>query len=180
MDTSFIATNVRRLARKRMIPYAFFFMAIPISACSFLGILWLIQLRDAGFYITVIAVTIIVCAVLIRSVILLNRAIQNPLESYFVTELKRFGPLPQTIMQIDSESALYIGKIGSFVTQHWIISTRQVIIESSLSGVTTQAVLYVVRDDKTFWLINYSTGLEEFQVRLPVFEQSANTFSVQP
>jgi hypothetical protein len=53
-------------------------------------------------------------------------------------------------------------------------------IEFSISGVVGQEVMYVIKDDSTMWVITYATGAAEFEQRLPVFEQSASTFTIQP
>jgi hypothetical protein len=53
-------------------------------------------------------------------------------------------------------------------------------IEFAVSGVAGKEVVYVVKDDTTMWVISYATGAEEFDRRLPVFEQSALTFAIQP
>ncbi|MEE8152553.1 MAG: hypothetical protein V3T76_05915 [candidate division NC10 bacterium] len=41
-------------------------------------------------------------------------------------------------------------------------------------------LMYAIKSDNTMWAVNYSTGVEEFEQRLPVFEQSARTFNVRP
>lgn len=53
-------------------------------------------------------------------------------------------------------------------------------IEFNVSGVVGREVLYVIKDDGTMWVITYATGAEEFAQRLPIFEQSALTFTIQP
>jgi len=55
----------------------------------------------------------------------------------------------------------------------------RLILEADLSGVEAKELMYVVKEGTTMWLITYSTGAQEFDQRLPVFEQSALTFAIQ-
>lgn len=55
----------------------------------------------------------------------------------------------------------------------------RLIIEFTISGVVGKEVMYAVKDDNTMWVITCATGAEEFDQRLPVFEQSAFTFAIQ-
>jgi len=54
------------------------------------------------------------------------------------------------------------------------------VLEFAISGVVCKEVMYAVKNGNTMWLVTYATGVEEFEERLPVFEQSALTFKVQP
>jgi len=56
----------------------------------------------------------------------------------------------------------------------------RLVIEFDVSGVVGKELLYAVKDDGTMWIITYATGAEEFDQRLPVFEQSALSFSTEP
>jgi hypothetical protein len=56
----------------------------------------------------------------------------------------------------------------------------RLVLEFAISGVSGKEVLYVVKDGNTMWVITFATALEEFAQRLPVFEQSALSFAVQP
>ena len=56
----------------------------------------------------------------------------------------------------------------------------RLVIEFTISGVVAKEVVYVVKDDNNMWVITCATGAEEFDQRLPVFEQIASTFAVQP
>ena len=40
--------------------------------------------------------------------------------------------------------------------------------------------IYVIKEKNTMWVITYATGTNEFSVRLPTFDQSANTIKIQP
>jgi hypothetical protein len=52
----------------------------------------------------------------------------------------------------------------------------RLILDAEALGVTT--LVYLVEDDNTMWNISFSTGAGEFDERLPIFEQSALTFTV--
>jgi len=56
----------------------------------------------------------------------------------------------------------------------------RLVIEFTISGTTGKEVLYALKDGNTMWIITFATGEEEFEQRLPIFEQSALTFAVQP
>lgn len=56
----------------------------------------------------------------------------------------------------------------------------RLLIEFAIQGVRGSELLYAVKDGTTMWVITYATGADEFDERLPVFEQSALTFAVQP
>ncbi len=56
----------------------------------------------------------------------------------------------------------------------------RLVLEFVVSGLAGKEVLYVVKDGNTMWGITFATAAEEFDQRLPVFEQSALTFAVQP
>jgi hypothetical protein len=140
MSTGFIATTIVRVARKRIVPYYFFLAGILISTCGFLGFLQLLK-SDTIPYLVITLGALFICGMIVRSMRMLNRAIKNPLESYFVNNLKRYGPLEKSIVQIDSEAAPYIGTTGSFVTKHWIISAQS----SSLSFTRLEDVVWVYK-----------------------------------
>ena len=53
-------------------------------------------------------------------------------------------------------------------------------IEATLYDIPAKEVLYVIKNESTFWVITFATGLAEFDQRLPEFEQAISTFSVQP
>lgn len=56
----------------------------------------------------------------------------------------------------------------------------RLVIEFAVPGVVGREVMYAVKDDNAMWVITYATGAEEFDQRLPFFEQSALTFAIQP
>jgi hypothetical protein len=52
----------------------------------------------------------------------------------------------------------------------------RIIIELKQMGM--KEALYIVKAGNTMYVVTYATGAEEFDQRLPVFEQSAQTFAV--
>jgi serine/threonine-protein kinase len=55
----------------------------------------------------------------------------------------------------------------------------KLVIEFEMSGVSGKEILYVIKDDKTMWIITFGTGADEFDERLPEFEKSASSFRVK-
>lgn len=55
----------------------------------------------------------------------------------------------------------------------------QLIVESMINGVAAKQILYIVKEGNRMWGITYSTGLEEFEQRLPSFRQSMDTFQIR-
>lgn len=56
----------------------------------------------------------------------------------------------------------------------------RLVIQAEISGVAVKQLMYIVKEGTTMWLITFATFAEEFAQRLPVFEQSALTFAIQP
>ena len=56
----------------------------------------------------------------------------------------------------------------------------RLVIEVTISGVAKKELVYVIKDGNTMWTITFATGAEEFDQRLPAFEQSVLTFAIQP
>jgi hypothetical protein len=56
----------------------------------------------------------------------------------------------------------------------------RLVLEWEVSGVTAKQVMYVIKGGTTMWVITFTTQPGEFDQRLPVFEQSALTFAIQP
>ena len=52
-------------------------------------------------------------------------------------------------------------------------------IEFSVGFVLGKELLYVIKDGKTVWVVVYATSAEEYDQRLPIFEQSALSFRIQ-
>ena len=56
----------------------------------------------------------------------------------------------------------------------------RLVLDSKAPGLVGKDLVYLVRNGDTMWVITYVTAAEEFDQRLPVFEQSARTFAIQP
>ena len=54
------------------------------------------------------------------------------------------------------------------------------LIEFSIKGVNGKQVMYVIKEGNTIWAVNYTTSADEFDQKLPTFEQSARTFRMRP
>ncbi|MFQ5846199.1 MAG: hypothetical protein ACE5IQ_00840 [Candidatus Methylomirabilales bacterium] len=55
----------------------------------------------------------------------------------------------------------------------------RLVVEIEIQDVHVKNVMYAIQNDNTLWALNYGTGAEEFDRRLPIFEQSARTFTVR-
>jgi hypothetical protein len=56
----------------------------------------------------------------------------------------------------------------------------QLVIEFNQSGIKAKELVYVIKNKNFIWTIAYTTGTDEFDDRLPTFEQSASTFVIHP
>lgn len=56
----------------------------------------------------------------------------------------------------------------------------RLVVEFTINGRDGKSLMYVIQDGNTMWCIAFGTGAEEFDQRLPTFEQSALTFAIQP
>ncbi|MGB7891098.1 MAG: hypothetical protein WCF82_04125 [Microcoleus sp.] len=54
----------------------------------------------------------------------------------------------------------------------------QIVTEATISGVTAKQIMYTIKQGSNIWIVAFSTSAEEFEQRLPSFQQSINTFSV--
>ncbi len=57
---------------------------------------------------------------------------------------------------------------------------QRLVVEIELPDATAMSLMYLLMDGKTVWMITYTTGPDEYEERVPVFEQSANTFNTMP
>jgi hypothetical protein len=55
----------------------------------------------------------------------------------------------------------------------------RLVLEIEIQGMHIKNVMYAIRSGSTVWALTYGTGAEEFDQRLPVFEQSARTFNAR-
>lgn len=53
----------------------------------------------------------------------------------------------------------------------------QIVTEVAISGVTAKQIIYMIKQGSNMWIVAFSTSAEEFEQRLPAFQQSINTFS---
>lgn len=56
----------------------------------------------------------------------------------------------------------------------------RLVLEFESPEAMLKQMLYVIMSDNTVWTVNYATGTEEFDERLPVFERSIRSFKVRP
>jgi hypothetical protein len=54
----------------------------------------------------------------------------------------------------------------------------RIVMESDYSGARVKQLIYIILEDNTAWTITFTTSADEFDRRLPVFEQSIRTFLV--
>ena len=52
--------------------------------------------------------------------------------------------------------------------------------EAAIGDMAVKDLSYCIKDGSTMWAFGFSTSAEEFDQRLPVFEQSARSFMIQP
>lgn len=53
----------------------------------------------------------------------------------------------------------------------------QIVTEATISGVTAKQIMYAIKRGSNMWAVTFTTSAEEFEQRLPSFQQSINTFS---
>ncbi|WP_138505942.1 serine/threonine-protein kinase [Nostoc sp. PA-18-2419] len=86
------------------------------------------------------------------------------LETYLQEESKHF---PAQIRIVDIKTGSVEGyQVGRIIT------------ETSL-GISGKQIYYVIKDRNTIWNVIFSTGADEFEQRLPIFEASIDTFLVK-
>jgi len=54
----------------------------------------------------------------------------------------------------------------------------QIVTEATMSGVTAKQIIYTIKQGSNMWVVTFTTSGEEFEQRLPSYQQSINTFSV--
>jgi hypothetical protein len=87
------------------------------------------------------------------------------LEQYLQTATQQLSTQYNVLEQnIESQGEYRMGKI---------------IAQPKTEQVPIKQLFYVVQQGETFWLVTYSTTQSEFDQRLPNFEQSIRTFTVQ-
>ena len=114
----------------------------------------------------------------------------------FDTEIGSSGYL--TNMNITHEKVLsavtlemYIQAVSQQLPSYLTISQQEpgnleqydsyrLVIDTDVSGVKGNELLYVIKDGSDVWAIAFATSVAEFDARLPVFEQSVQSFATQP
>ncbi len=56
----------------------------------------------------------------------------------------------------------------------------RLVVDMDMNGLRVNELMYILKHGNTIWGITYATGISEFQERLPIFEQSAETFTLLP
>jgi serine/threonine-protein kinase len=67
---------------------------------------------------------------------------------------------------------------GTVSLDHY--QAERVLIEASIMGVEIKQVIYVIKEGNAIWAVTFSTSADEFDRRLPTFEQSMRTFKLRP
>ncbi len=108
-------------------------------------------------------------------------------ESGFLTNVNVGKERILSAMTIDTYLDAALGQFPALlqVTERDIVTLTdheagRLVIEFEIHGVAVKEVLYAIKEGTTMWLITFATGAGEFDQRLPVFEQSALTFAIQP
>ncbi len=102
----------------------------------------------------------------LTNVIVLNEQVTLTinLETYLQQLSKHF---PAEIRIVDMKTGLVEGyQVGRIIT------------ETSV-GRSGKQIYYVIKDGRTIWSVIFSTGADEFEQRLPIFEASIKTFLVK-
>lgn len=55
----------------------------------------------------------------------------------------------------------------------------RLVLEFEAQNLHTKQIAYVIKDGSAVWVVTYTTGADEFDHRLAVFEQSIHTFKVR-
>jgi hypothetical protein len=131
-STSFLATHIHRIARRRLTGSAIWFGAMLILACASCALGLVSANSDSDIIMLFLCTTILGVGVggwSLWNVIRYTRAVRNPAQSLSVIGFKSSEGLDKVVAQIDQEAAPYMGKLGAFVTEHWVISVRSNALE---------------------------------------------------
>ncbi len=108
----------------------------------------------------------------------------NSVESGFLTNVnvtREQVPEGVTVEQFLEAATQQIANQYNIVNQEVVslepYQAGKIIAEATVAEVPIKQVFYAVKDENTFWLVTYSTTLEEFDQRLPNFEQSIRSFT---
>jgi hypothetical protein len=56
----------------------------------------------------------------------------------------------------------------------------RIVIEASIADIDLNEVMYLLRQGTYVYAVAFATSREAFEDKLPIFEQSIETFAVQP
>jgi hypothetical protein len=142
MDTGFIATQVKRAALRTLIASAVILALAFLFAGGWVGLLALGGETDLVLYACFVVPGLVILAIFGWKLGLAILVLQNPLESASLNPLKRFGPLPLTIGQIDSEIAAAGEQIGAaHITRHWLVQAPS----NSLGFMRLEDVIWIYK-----------------------------------
>jgi serine/threonine-protein kinase len=111
-------------------------------------------------------------------------------DSGYLTTMKIRQEQDSSPITLDTYIDSYVNMIKESSSQIRIVDQRkvkldlyevtQLIIEIDVNMPTIKEFVNVIMDNNTVWIITYSTDVDEFEKRLPIFEQSVRTFYIQP
>lgn len=108
-------------------------------------------------------------------------------DSGFLTNVNVVTERVLSAMTVETYSDMMVRQLPSQfrVVERGIVSldhyqAERVLVETSIMGVEIKQVMYVIKEGNAIWIVNFSTGADEFERRLPAFEQSMRTFKIQP
>lgn len=55
----------------------------------------------------------------------------------------------------------------------------RLLVDFTVPGALVKEAMFIIKDENVIWTITYGTAADEFEERLPIFERSANTFTIQ-
>lgn len=67
---------------------------------------------------------------------------------------------------------------SSEVTQLDEYPAARIIAEANSEEATIKQLFYIIQEDNQFWIVSYATTGDEFEARLPEFEQSIQSFAL--
>jgi len=59
-------------------------------------------------------------------------------------------------------------------------ASLRLVLDTDISGTKGKELMYIIKDSNIIWAITFATALDEFEGRLPEFDQSVQTFNLQP
>lgn len=143
-STSFLATHIHRIARRRLTGSAIWLGVMTILACVSCLLGLVSADSDSDIIMLFLCTTILGVGVggwSLWNVIRYLRAVRNPAQSLWVIGFKSAEGLDKVVALIDGEAAPYAGRLGAFVTKHLVISVEL----GSLSLLTLDELVWVYK-----------------------------------